>query len=804
MGLDLRHALRRLARRPLATAVAVLTLAIGIGGATALFSVAHAVVLRPLPYVQPDRLVLLWQNDLERGQPFVEMSYPMFRDWSADRSVFEALAASPSTNQSWVLTGPGEPAHVTGRLVSWNFFDVLGVAPELGRTLRPEDDVRGAARVLVLGHALWQSRFAGDRGVVGRSVVLDGEAFTVVGVMPDSFVYPAGAQLWTPVVPGVPELAEQPGVFWMSGLGRLRPGLTLEQARRDMAAIATAYNREKHQAPHVTAVLTPFAEAVLGPTRPVLLALLAGVTLVLLVACANVAALQAVAADARAGELSVRMALGASRARLTRELILESLAVAVLGGCLGVGVAIATVPLLVALSPQTLPRLTEVGVSLPMLAAALGATTGAGLLTALAPAHGARRRTPLEALLGASRRWITGRSRFRSTLVAAEVAVALVLLVAAGLLIRSYRALHAVPLGYDPERLIAIDAGPPKAEYPTAADRRDFVDVLLARLRSLPEVDGAAAVTLRPLWGTVGMDWPFTIEGQSPDEAERNPLVNFETVTPDYFQVMRIALRRGRAFDERDREGRPGVVIVSQALARRYWPGQDPIGKRLKLPLPPTEYHDVWLTVVGVADDARYRELTVARLDIYMPYRQSDHPLHHVVVRSRRDTATASAAVARVMHDLLPGQPAPAAVAMTAAVAEATAIPRFAARVLSAFATTAVLLAAVGLYGLVAGSVARRTREIGMRVVLGASRAAILRLVAAETLRPVAAGVALGVAGAVAAGHMAVSLLFGVAPTDPATIATACGVFILVAAGASAGPTWRALRLPPAETLRES
>ena len=519
---------------------------------------AHAVVLRPLPYARPDRLVLVWQSDRERGQPFVEMSYPTFRDWRANRAVFEDLAGFPSTNQGWILTGQGEPVNVTGRLVSANFFRVLGVAPALGRDLLPEDDRRGAARVVVLSHRLWRTRFASDSSIVGRAVVLDNEAFTVVGVMPESFAYPAGAELLD---------ARRPGRERARGAARrvvderARPAptrVTLEQARRDMESIATAYNRDKYQAPGVTAVLTPFADAVLGPTRPVLLALLGAVALVLLVACANVAALQVLAADARAAELAVRMALGASATRLTRELAIESLAMAVIGGGLGGLVAIAGIPLLIALSPQDVPRLGDVGVSLPLFAVAIVATLFTGVLTALAPVMAARRRSPREALLGASRQWIAGSSRLRSSLVAGEVGLALMLLIGAGLLVRSFRALQAVPLGYDPENVLAVDAGPSETQYPKAEEQRAYVDELLRRLRGLPGVEAAAAVTLRPLWGTVGMDWPFTIEGQSAAEAERNPLVNFETVTPDYFRVMRMALRSGRAFEDGDREGRPG------------------------------------------------------------------------------------------------------------------------------------------------------------------------------------------------------------------------------------------------------
>ena len=800
---DLALALRRLARRPLLALVATLTLAVGIAGATSIFSVAYAVVLRPLPYAQPERLALVWQSDLRRGQPFVEMSYPTFRDWRARNAVFEDLAGLPSTNQSWTLRGRGEPAQLVGRLVSSSFFSVLGVPPALGRAFFPEDDRRGAARVVVLGHALWRDRFEADPTVVGSSVVLDQQPFTVVGVMPAGFAYPAGAQLWTPLVPGVSELAEQPGVWWMSALGRLKPGVSLEQARRDMAALATTYNRETYQAEGITAVVTPLADAVLGPTRPALLALLGGVGLVLLVACANVAALQVVQVSERSPEMALRSVLGASQARLARGVAAESLVLALLGGALGALGAFAGVPMLIALSPRDVPRLGEAALDVPALAFALAVTLLAAATTAVAPVLAVRHRSFREALQGGSRTVASGGSRLRVTLVVAEVGLALTLVVGAGLLVQSFVALRDVPLGFDTAHVLSVEAGPSEDRYPQPAQQRLYVDELLARVRALPGVESGAAVTLRPLWGTVGMDWPFTVEGQSPRDAERNPLVNFETVTPDYFRVMGIPLRQGRAFDERDREGQPGVVVVSEALARSAWPGQEPIGKRLKIPLPPTEYHDAWLSVVGDAGDARYRELRATRLDLYMPHRQSDHRPHHVVVRAQGDVAGLPAALQRVVRELDPDQPAPEVVAMTDVVSVALGGPRFAARVFSAFALVALLLAALGLYGLVAYSVGRRTREIGVRVALGARPGHVARLVLGEALRPAVLGTALGFAGAIAATRLLSSLLFGVGPTDARTLVSACALLIAVTLLAAALPARRALRVQPAVALRE-
>lgn len=800
---ELAYGLRRLARRPAFTLVATTTLALGIGGATAIFSVAHAVVLQPLPYARPDRLVLLWQSDRQRGQPFVEMSYPTFRDWRQSNPVFEDLAGLPSTNQTWTLTGRGEPVKLVGRLVSSSFFSVLGVQPALGRGLRPDDDRSGAARVVLLGHRLWRDRFEADPRVVGASVVLDQQPFSVVGVMPESFAYPAGAELWTPLVPGVGELAERPEVWWMSGLGRLKPGVSLDRARKEMAALVESYNVEKYQTPGMTAVLTPLADAVLGPTRPVLIALLGGVGVVLLVACANVAALRVVQVEERIPEVAVRMALGASRARLGLGLVAESLLLGLLGGGAGVLGALAGIPLLVSLSPRDVPRLGEAALNAPVAVFALGLTLLTAATTALAPILAVRHRSLHEALRGFSRSVSQRSSRLRVTLVVFEVAFALVLLTGGGLLVKTYFALREVPLGFDPSQLLSVEAGAPEERYPEPAQQRHYVDELLARVRALPGVESDAAVTLHPLWGTVGMDWPFTFEGQSAEDAERNPLANFETVTPGYFVTMRIPLKRGRAFDERDREGQPGAVIVSETLASRYWPAQVAIGKRLRIPLPGTEYDQAWLTVVGVAGDVRYRELTATRLDLYMSHRQSNHRPRHVVARTGGEAVGLPTAILRVLRELDPDLPAPQVVAMNDVVSRALGGPRFAARVTSAFALVGLLLAALGLYGLVTYSVGRRTREIGVRITLGAGPIDVARLVLGEGLRPVVAGVALGLAGAMAATRLVSGLLFGVGPKDASTLVLASALLVALAILAAALPLRRALRVQPAVTLRE-
>ena len=543
---DLAQAARRLSRRPGFTALAVLTLGLGLGGATALWSVADAVVLRPLPFAEPERLVLFWQNDRTRNQPFVEMSYPAFRDYREQNQVFAELAGMPSTNQGLLLTGRGEPTPLEGRWVSGNFFSVVGVPPLLGRTFEPTDDVAGAPRVVVLSHSLWRELFSAAPGIVGQSLTLDDQPYTVVGIAPPGFEYPKGARFWTPLVPSAGEIAENPGVWWMSGLGRLRPGVSVEQARAEMTGLAERYNRDRHSLEGFAAVLTPVADVIFGPTRPALFALMGAVGLVVLIACANVAALLLVDLTERRSELAVRQALGASVAALLRGIVAECLLLGLVAGVVGVVLAYAATPLLVSLAPPDVPRLRDVEVSGRTLLFALGATLATTLLCGLAPLLLARRVSLEPSLRTGSRGIASARNPLRATLVVAEVALALVLLVGAGLLLRSFAELRRAPLGYDPAGVLSVGVALPQHRYPDPPRWRTFHQQLLERVSALPGVTSAATVTLRPLWGTVGMDWPFTLEGQSPKEAERNPLLNFETVSADYFQTMGIAVKRAR------------------------------------------------------------------------------------------------------------------------------------------------------------------------------------------------------------------------------------------------------------------
>jgi putative ABC transport system permease protein len=809
---ELRYAIRRLRRRPAFAAIAVGTLALGIGGATAIFSVADAVILRPLPFPQPDRLVAAWQRNVENDQAVVAISYKGYAEWRDQNRVFHALAAMGEGGQGWTLSGQGEPAQIAGRLVTGNFFAVMGVPAALGRTLVPDDDRIGATPVVVLSHASWSERFGRDPAIVGRSIVLDQRACTVVGVMPREFAYPHGAELWAPLVPGAgAETVESAGIQWMTAVGRLKAGTSVEGSQAEMTGVTVRYwrgvveqlpaNLKDVVHPEANAaVLTPLADVIHGPTRPALLALLGAVGLVLLIACANVAGLLLIRTTERSREMAVRLALGASRGRLALSLLAESLLLATLGGAAGLLAAGLAIPVLVRLSPQDVPRLQDAGLDARVFAFALVASLATALLSGLAPMLLVQSASLEPTLRAGSQRVAAGRSRFRSALVVSQVAVAVVLLSGAGLLGRSFLELRRAPLGYQPNHLLSV--GAPWAPHPDAPGWRVFYQELLRRVQAVPGVDSAAAVSVRPLSGPTGWDFPFTIEGQTDADAQKNPSVNLEAVSADYFRTMGIAVRRGRVFTEADAEGRPGVVVIGESLARRGWPGQDPLGKRLKVPQWKSPYHDAWLEVVGVVADARYRDMTSTRLDLYMSHLQSDHRTGALMVRTRASPATVAPAVAEAVWSMDRNQARPKVITMTGVVWEALAIPRFATRVFGAFAFVAVGLAALGLYGLIAYSVTSRTREIGVRVALGARPGDVASLVVREGVGLALTGIALGLACAAAGTRYLGSLLYGVRATDAPTFAAVAAALLAVAVLACGLPLRRALAVDPAVALR--
>jgi putative ABC transport system permease protein len=811
---ELRQAARRLARRPGFCTVVVATLALGLGGTTAVFSIADAVLLKPLPFPDAEQLTVAWQRDVKRNEPVVALSYPGYEHWRRENRVFEELAGMGETNQRWTLDEKDEPVEIVGRLVTANFFTALAVQPLLGRGLESADDRIGAAPVVIVSHALWRERLSEDPAIIGRSLLLNGRAYTVVGVMPKAFGYPSHAQLWLPLVPGAgATTVESGGVQWMIALGRLKPGVSFDEARSEMTGLNAHYLlgvRERVPA-HIkdlidpegyAAVISPLSDALFAPTRPALAGLLGTVVLVLLIACANVAGLLLVRTTERRQELAVRLALGASRARLAQGLFAESLLLAGVGGVTGLLAARLGVPLLVNLSPEDVPRLQDAAVDGRVFAAALLATLATAVLSVLAPMLLVGRASLETTLREGSRGLALGRRHFRSLLVVSEVATALVLLVGAGLLARTFLELRRVPLGFEPERLLSIHASAPATRYPDARRWRVFYQELLRRVQAVPGVESAATVSVRPLSGPIGWDFPLTVEGQSDAEAQQNPLVNLEAVSADYFRTMRIPLMKGRVFTEADVEGQPGVVVVSESLARRSWPGQDPIGKRLKVPQWKSPYHDAWLSVVGVVADVHYRELRTTRMDLYMSYLQGDHPTGDLIVRTRQDPVALEPIVRRVVWDLDRDQAPPAVIAMTTAVSEALAAPRFAAGVFGAFALVGVLLAALGLYGLIAYSVAARTREIGVRVALGAVPRNVASLVVREGLGLTLVGILLGLFLAWGATRLVGNLLFGVSATDGLTFTAMAALLAFVGLLACVLPVRRALAVDPAVSLR--
>ena len=800
---NVRHAIRGLLKSPGFTLVAVLTLALGIGGATAMFSVADAVVLRPLPYADADRLVVISMSDRERNQPFVEISYPAYREWRDRSRQLQSIAAMSSVNDETILTGRGEPLPVEGRWVTGDFFSVLGVAPTLGRVLRRDDDQPGAPNVVVISHRFWADRLSGDLGVIGQSITLDGKSHTIVGVMPPGFAYPKGAHYWVPVGPvGGDSLVENRSVFWMIGLGRLGRQSSVEAARAELTGIWQQVHRPFFKPDGYSSTFTPLSDAILGSTRAAMFGLLGAVLLVLLMACANVAGLLLVRSTRRQPDLAVRQALGATRRHLALEALAETSLLAIAGGVCGLVIAVVATPLIVALSPADVPRLEFVSMNGRAFAFAAGVSVLVAFASALAPISLVRRKLLADIPRHSTHRVIGGRTRTGSMLVVAEIAIAVIVVVAAGLVGRSFVKLSGVPLGFTPDRLLTIRITPKGTRYENTPRVSAFYQQLLERVRHQPGVSSAAAITIRPLWSTVGYDSPFTAEGQSEQLARRNPHLNFLAISADYFQTMDIQLRQGRAFTDRDAAGQPGVVIVGESLAARVWPGQSAIGKRLMMPMPGNTYHKTWLTVVGVVADARYRELQATRLDVYMSHLQADTPLGYLVVRATGEPAALTPAIRAEVRDLDNDVAVTEVASMDQIVSQVLGAPRFTASVFAVFGFVALSLAALGVYGLMAYSVTCRTQEIGVRMALGANVSDVVRHVVGSMTWLTGTGIAVGLGAGAILVRLLHGLLFGVEAKDPVTFLLAPMVIAVTAALACLLPARRAARVNPRVALR--
>ncbi len=800
---DLRYAVRTLVERPGFTVVASLTIALGVGGTTAMFGVVDAVLLRPLPYPDPHRLVMLWTRTT--GGPRAAASWPEFVDWREQSRSFADLAAW--RGQSVNLTGTAEPERVVGAFVSDRFFPLLGARPALGRTFTAEETDPSTARpVAVLGHGLWQRRFGSDPAILGRSLVLNGQSHTVVGVLGPAFDggdAPAngwfmGSDVFLPIsyFPNQRGLAR--GETEILVLGRLRPEVGLSEARADMTVVARRLEQaypDTHAGRGVEIV--PLHEQIVGDTKPALLVLLGAVGLVLLIACANVANLLLARASHRRRELAVRAALGAGRTRLFRQLLTESALLAFLGGALGVLVGNWGLALLVTVAPPgVLPG--SVATDARVMAFALALTAATGLCFGLVPAVQASR-PDLDGVLKEAGRGGSGAAghRFRDALVVAEVTLSLVLLVGAGLLLRSALALQHADLGFRPDHLLTAEFRLPPAKYPEPRAIAAFLRQALERIRAVPGIESAALVRAVPFSGNGGST-TYEVEGQPEPAKGREPVTQLNIVSPGYVRTMGIPWLRGRDFDEHDTADVPPVAVGNDTMARQLWPGIDPIGRRLRL-------RDAgWVTIVGVAGDVRHSGPSEPpQPQVYTTHEQDARIFACVVARTAGDPMAMAAPMRAALWSVDKDQPVWKVRALEELVAGSRGTARAMSLLVGVFAAVAVVLAGVGLYGVMAYAVSQRTREIGIRMALGAASGRVMRLVVGRALALTTVAIVLGATFAAALARLLGTLLFGVGPADPLTFLAAAAALATVGALAAYLPARRAAGIDPMRALAE-
>jgi putative ABC transport system permease protein len=815
---DCRVAWRNLRRSGWLPAAIVLMLAVPIGAATAIFSIAHAVLLRPLPVTDPDRVVLLWGRDEARSQSVVEVSLSDQRAWRAGQKSLSAIEIFGSVNWAALhFTAPGEPFRAAMNAVSAGFFDVLGARPVLGRTFRPEDDLPNAPGRVVLSGDVWVRHFSEDPSVIGRVLTVGqgktAASFEVIGVMPRDFRIPAGAEVWVPIGPelakGAKEFGPVDGLRAMYAVGRLHDGATVEAAVAELSTIARNEERKQGVDTAMVVVATPLITHLLGPARPALLAIAGAAAVLLLIACGNAAGLLLVQGASRRREVAVRLALGARRWQIVRQLLCESVLLSMCAGVVAVALAFVGFDAIVALAPVEVPRLPEAALDARALLFALGLCLGTAVVVGVLPAwqhstaslsSGLQQRSPGGTMAPNS-------SRAVKVLVAAQLAAAVVLLTAAGLFARSFVSLLRLDLGFDPRHVLTFDIGASDSRYDTKEKQWALVDAVLDRARQAPNAVAAGAVYLRPFAaGVIGMDTGVIVEGQplSAASSNRNPILNWESATPGYFKAMDIRLLQGRVFDDRDTGKAPPVVVVSQSLASKLWPGQNPVGKRLlAYGAPGDEKTPGWQTVVGVVEDARYREVEAPRFDLYLPYRQAPSPVKHFMLRvAAGDPIAAVPALKAALATFDPEVTVDNVTTMEQIVARAFAPWRFSTIVVSVFSIMALAFAAVGLAALIAYAVTRRTREIGVRVALGAQSRDVVRLLLKEGVWMTLGGLAAGMLTAWILRRSVASMLFGVSPEDGATFG---GVIVMLAAVsllAAYLPARRAARIDPAVALR--
>jgi putative ABC transport system permease protein len=807
---NLRYGLRRLRKSPGFTIVAVLTLTLGIGATTAIFSVVDAVLLRPLPFPHANRIVQVLRH--YDGGDEAAVSAPQYLDWHKRNHVFDHLAAYPILPSGMNLSGTGEPRHVQSIGVTNEFFPVMGTEPLLGRTFSPEEDQPGGANVVVISYGLWKDYFGGDPGILTRQIQLNSSAYSVVGVMPRGFEFPEATRLWTPL--RLPAVSSDPANVY-AVLGRLKQGVPLAQAHAELNILQKQLRQEQPDLPASDTLATlTLQNHIVGDVRPILLLLLGAVGFVLLIACVNVANLLLSRANSREQEVAIRAALGASRRRLLEQMLTESLLLGLLSGATGVVLASLGIRLMTTLGPASIPRLQEVAVDLRVLAFAVLVSVVSGILFGLGPAVHVARIPPSQTLKEGGR-GLAGnmkKRRARGLLVAGEISISLILLVGAVLLIRSAVLLHAVKPGFDPDNVLTLQTSLP-VKYARPELKNAFYRQVLDRINAIPGVEAAATVTSLPT--ELGPDLPLSVEGRvHKDRREGDAESQYRWVSADYFRAMRIPLLRGRGFTEADNEHAPGVVIINQTLARQVWPQEDPIGKQMTIAktMGPEWSDAAPREVVGIVGDIKDTGLDeMAPVELYVPYAQV--PSHVValsvqmaptswVVRTRMDPSAIRQEIQKAVSAVDNNQAITNVRTMNQILATSVASHRFNMSILTFFAVLALVLAAVGTYGVISYGVSERLHEIGLRMALGAQRGDVFRLVVGQGMSFALLGVGIGLAGAFAFTRLLTNLLYGVTTTDPFTFAGVALLLAMVALLACYLPARRAMSVDPMVALR--
>jgi putative ABC transport system permease protein len=799
---DLRYAARLQRKNPAFTIIAIIALALGIGANTAIFSVVNTVLLRPLPYKDPERLVMVWEDASRHGYPRDTPAAANFVDWRDQSQNFEGMAAI--ADESFNLTGSGDPERLEGRRVSANMFPLLGVEPQLGRVFTAAEDQPGAQRVVILSYPLWQRRFGGDPAIVGQSLTLNGESHVVIGVMPARFQFPSSDdQAWVPIALTQQDAGNR-NRHYLQVLGRLKPGVSLAQAQSEMSTIATRLQQQYPQSnAELGAVVQPLQEHLVGDIKPALLVLLGAVGLVLLIACANVANLLLARAAVRQKEIAVRVALGAKRSRLIRQFLTESVLLSTSGGLVGLAIAYGGLFLLKAFIPENISQARDISIDLKVLAFTFLVSVATGLIFGLAPAIQAARFNQIDTLKEGGRDAATGGSgqRLRGLLVTAEVAISLVLLIGAGLLINSFLRLRNVDPGFRTDNLLTMKIVLPEPKYEEMERRSAFYTELINRVQALAGVRSAAVTSNLPLYRQ-GNSIGIGIEGQPAPPPGQERIIVTRIVSPRYFDTMSIPILRGRGLTDQDTETTPNVVVISETMARRYWPGEDAVGKRIAAGRIRTP--EDWIQVVGVVKDVRQFELNAEpKPQMYLSYRQAGFfDSRDLVVKTEVDPASMAATVRKAVWEIDKDQPVSNIQTMDQILAESIARQRFSMLVLAIFAAVALVLAGVGIYGVMSYSVAQRTHEIGIRMALGAQTGAVLKLAVGYGMKLVIVGIAIGLIAAFALTRVMSTLLFGVTATDPMTFTLISLLLIAVAVLASYVPARRATRVNPIIALR--